>query len=124
MKALNDAIENIGRVLFDTTAFDVYKHDFHTVSEGEYTVIHAVSEKSRDWCYDNLPEQLDRVGATGFRVETKWIDIITDSMRHDGLVDGDAEEELTREQWWAQEDQDEQYIADVTGADMEIRDGT
>lgn len=87
----------LNQVLADIAGAGILAHDFHTECEGEYTVLYADSAAALYWCYDNLPQALDRIDLRGFRVETRWIDIITDSMRHDRLVDGDAEEQLLQE---------------------------
>ena len=121
---LHNTLADIGAGLNPTgSGFGIYKkqHDFRIQPEGNLCIIWADSEAALLWCYDNLPEEVDRWCANGFAIETRYIEPVVAGMERDGLtMNSDAEEELTREQWWQQEDQDAQYIESVTGADMEI----
>ena len=78
-------------------------HDYRLERRGDMTIIHADSEAALKWCYEHLPEELDRHDARGFGVETKFIEIITTSMDRDKLMSdidvAEAEEELVKQAW-------------------------
>ncbi len=111
---LRNALKDIGRGMNpDNQGFDVFKHayDFHVTCEGDMSVIWADTDVALKWCYENLPEGIDR-RTRGFVVESTYVGIITQGMRRADLVDeSDAEEELSREHWAHQQDQDEEWMA-------------
>ena len=73
------------------TAWDLVKdditkfgpeHDFYVRDN----VFYVVSEAAQAWAYSKLPEDIDRVGALGFKIEPQWINFIVHRAKQDKLM--------------------------------------
>ena len=64
--------------------------------DDEFSVVHPVSKAGREWCYSKLPEGLDRV-ELGFKVETRYLAMITAGLKRDKLMSREEFEEAMEE---------------------------
>jgi hypothetical protein len=98
--------DNIGPEDFGPVDFNIFE------ISGDRSVFYPESEAGLQWAYFSLPEDLDRHGAKGFIVETKWIDLIARSARNAGLtmLDDLQNLETEKQNWWQQENQDAEWV--------------
>lgn len=64
-------------------------YDYRLIPLDDHTAIYAASEAALQWLYKYLPEWIDRVSDKGFKVETRWVGMITRQMRDAGLISVD-----------------------------------
>lgn len=82
------------------------QHDFDLENHITTVVLDCYSNAALQWCYKHLPEDCPRWGATGFVIESHYIEGIILAMEVDGLMSRTAydwamaeEQELQHAQW-------------------------
>ena len=61
------------------------EHDFRLQIEGSIIIIWPDSKRALHWCYEHLPEDCPRWGATGYVIEHRYIADVVDGMLRDDL---------------------------------------
>ena len=115
MNELNNTIASIGAGLSTESWMPRSEadpiHDFRIQNEGNIAIIWADSKATFEWVWEHLPEEIDRWGANGFAIESRYIAPVVAGMRRDGLMYdtdvADAQEEMHR-QFEAQQALDDQ----------------
>jgi len=60
--------------------------DYEIYDHGDTVVFYPVSNAALQWCYKNLPENLDRWGSKGFVIEATNIDAVIAGAKRDNLM--------------------------------------